>query len=44
LIENEILFYLSKEESGKEEVAIWLNSEFFAEAFASLFEKATGIN
>ncbi len=40
---KEILFYLSKEESEKEDIAIWLNSEFFAEAFASLFEKATGI-
>ena len=39
---KEILFYLSKEESGEEEIAIWLNSEFFAEAFASLFEKAVG--
>ena len=37
---REILFYLSKEESGKEDTAIWLNSEFFAQAFASLFEKA----
>jgi sugar-specific transcriptional regulator TrmB len=39
---KEILFYLSKEEVEREEMAIWLNSEFFAEAFASLFEKATG--
>lgn len=35
---SEILFYVSKEES--DEVAIWLNSPFFADAFASLFEKA----
>jgi len=35
---KEILFYLSKATS-KEDTAIWLNSEFFAEAFASLFEK-----
>jgi len=36
---KEILFYLSKEK-GKDDVAIWLNSEFFSEAFAILFEKA----
>ena len=36
---KEILFYLS-ENSDKEDIAIWLNSEFFSEAFASLFEKA----
>lgn len=36
---KEILFYLSKSAS-KEDNAIWLNSPFFAEAFASLFEKA----
>ena len=41
---KEILFYLSKEEAGKEDTAIWLNSEFFAKAFASLFEKAVKIN
>jgi len=35
----EILFYLSKS-SDKEDVAIWLNSPFFVEAFSSLFEKA----
>ncbi|MFA5953559.1 MAG: helix-turn-helix domain-containing protein [Candidatus Pacearchaeota archaeon] len=38
---KEILFYLSKEK-GKDDVAIWLNSEFFAEAFATLFEKTIG--
>ncbi len=38
---KEILFYLSKN-TDKEDMAIWLNSEFFAEAFASLFEKAIG--
>jgi len=37
----EILFYLSKD-SDKEDLAIWLNSEFFSEAFASLFDKAMG--
>ncbi|MBU0894917.1 MAG: hypothetical protein KKF48_00175 [Nanoarchaeota archaeon] len=36
---KEILFYLSKS-SDKEDVAIWLNSEFFAQSFAVLFEKA----
>jgi len=34
---KEILFYLSKGED-KEDLAIWLNSEFFSQAFASLFE------
>lgn len=38
---KEILFYLSKE-NDKEELAIWLNSDFFSEAFATLFEKAVG--
>jgi len=36
---KEILFYLSKN-SGPDDTAIWLNSEFFAQAFAVLFEKA----
>ena len=36
---KEILFYLSKD-SNQEDIAIWLNSEFFAQAFASLFERA----
>ena len=36
---KEILFYLSKNQS-EEDVAIWLNSEFFSKAFASLFERA----
>lgn len=36
---REILFYLSKDKT-KEEIAIWLNSEFFAQSFAELFEKA----
>jgi len=40
---KEILFYLSKN-SGPDDSAIWLNSEFFALAFASLFEKAVGGN
>jgi hypothetical protein len=38
---TEILFYLSKN-SENEEIAIWLNSDFFAQAFASLFDKAIG--
>ncbi|MDO8528731.1 MAG: helix-turn-helix domain-containing protein [Nanoarchaeota archaeon] len=36
---KEILFYLSKN-SSDEDSAIWLNSEFFSQAFAALFEKA----
>ena len=40
---KEILFYLSKD-SSKEDLAIWLNSEFFSQAFAALFEKAIGEN
>ena len=36
---KEILFYLSND-SNKEDIAIWLNSQFFSEAFASLFEMA----
>jgi len=35
---KEILFYISK--NSDEENAIWLNSEFFSESFATLFEKA----
>lgn len=38
---NQVLFYLSKPED-KEELAIWLNSDFFAGAFTSLFELAFG--
>ena len=38
---KEILFYLLKNnENNDEDIAIWLNSEFFADAFTSLFEKA----
>jgi sugar-specific transcriptional regulator TrmB len=36
---REILFYLSKD-STEEDIAIWLNSDFFSEAFATLFESA----
>ena len=38
---SQILFYLSKE-SNREEIAIWLNSDFFVKALASLFEVAMG--
>ncbi len=38
---KEILFYLSKN-SDPNDTAIWLNSEFFAQAFATLFERAIG--
>lgn len=37
---KEILFNLSKDSEG-EDIAIWLNSEFFTQAFVTLFEKAT---
>jgi len=38
---KEILFYTSNSKNPEdEEIAIWLNSEFFAEAFASLFDRA----
>ena len=40
---KEMLFYLAKGNT-MEDVAIWLNSEFFAQAFASLFDKAVGGN
>jgi len=36
---KEVLFYLNRE-STKEDQAIWLNSDFFASAFADLFEIA----
>lgn len=38
---TEILFYISKA-ADEEDLAIWLNSDFFAQAFATLFEKAVG--
>ncbi|MBM3228395.1 TrmB family transcriptional regulator [Candidatus Pacearchaeota archaeon] len=39
---KEMLFYVSKDsnEKSKEDTAIWINSEFFSLAFASLFDKA----
>ena len=38
---KEVLFYLSKP-GEQEDLAIWVNSKFFAQAFADLFEKAIG--
>ena len=38
---KQILFYVSKNQD--EDSAIWLNSEFFSQAFAALFEKAVKI-
>ena len=37
---KEIMFYISKNAEANEDVAIWLNSEFFSQAFAILFETA----
>ena len=37
---KEILFYISKNAEAGEDIAIWLNSEFFSQAFAILFETA----
>ncbi|MCK9596086.1 hypothetical protein M0R19_02805 [Candidatus Pacearchaeota archaeon] len=40
---REVLFYLSKGgNTEQEDIAIWLNSDFFVEALASMFEKAIG--
>jgi sugar-specific transcriptional regulator TrmB len=39
---REVLFYISKGGNESEDIAVWLNSDFFAESFASLFEKAIG--
>lgn len=36
---KEVLFYVSKDEK-QGDVAIWVNSDFFSQAFASLFDKA----
>jgi len=38
---KEILFYISKDKN-QDDVAVWINSEFFARAFAMLFDKAVG--
>ncbi len=39
---KEILLYLTKSEKGSsaDDIAIWINSEFFSQAFGSLFDKA----
>jgi sugar-specific transcriptional regulator TrmB len=39
---REVLFYVSKCGTDSDDIAIWLNSEFFVESFVSLFEKAIG--
>lgn len=39
---REVLFYISKEKKDGDDVAVWLNSPFFAEAFTSLFDLAIG--
>ncbi len=38
---QEILFYLSLD-ANKDETAVWINSGFFAQSFATLFDKAIG--
>ncbi|VVB82520.1 Putative HTH-type transcriptional regulator TrmBL2 [uncultured archaeon] len=37
---KEVLFYISKSGSDSEDIAVWLNSDFFVESFALLFEQA----
>jgi len=40
---KEVLFYISKNsDKTNEDIAVWLNSNFFVGAFTSLFEKAVG--
>ncbi|MBU1501240.1 MAG: hypothetical protein KJ905_00500, partial [Nanoarchaeota archaeon] len=49
---KEILFYISRDAEEKpgneskknEDLAVWINSEFFSQAFAALFDKAVGGN
>ncbi|MDD5012579.1 MAG: helix-turn-helix domain-containing protein [Candidatus Nanoarchaeia archaeon] len=41
---KEIVFYLSRNGNDSDDVAVWLNTDFFAESFASLFEMAVGNN
>lgn len=36
---KEVLFYVTKG-NADEDIAIWLDSDFFAQAFADLFDKA----
>jgi sugar-specific transcriptional regulator TrmB len=38
---EQILFYLSKE-TDEEDLAVWLHSDFFSQAFANLFDMALG--
>lgn len=38
---KELLFYISnKKDKDGEDIAVWINSEFFSQAFAELFDKA----
>jgi sugar-specific transcriptional regulator TrmB len=39
---KEVLFYISKFGKDSEDIAVWLNSDFFVTAFADLFDKAIG--
>ncbi len=39
---REVLFYISKDGNESEDIAVWLNSDFFVEALTSMFEKAIG--
>lgn len=39
---REVLFYILKCGNDNDDIAIWLNSEFFVESFVSIFEKAIG--
>jgi HTH-type transcriptional regulator, sugar sensing transcriptional regulator len=39
---KEVLFYISKFGEESEDIAVWLNSDFFVNSFADLFEKAIG--
>jgi len=40
---KEVLFYISKGGTDSEDIAVWLNSDFFVESLTVLFEKATGV-
>jgi sugar-specific transcriptional regulator TrmB len=39
---KEVLFYISKGGKESEDIAVWLNSEFFVESFATLFDLSIG--
>jgi len=43
---NQILFYITDDKGNKnqEDIAVWLNSDFFVDSFASLFDKTLGGN